>query len=188
MKTKTKPKNSKPQTRTKALWLIMFIGAISFIPLLFIINNYLSSTQKDELLVYDSEAGAVKLTKFCNDVNLLDLETGLNTIFELKQKKKEILRSNSNNLSAFPEICEATLNELVILTVPKLGKEDKTLEAIRLLCDIPQNSEFLTEAKVWLDRWYHSPTWSKETKFYLKEVPSCPAGKLLLEIEHTDHL
>jgi len=109
-------------------------------------------------------------------------------IFKLEQKKKSFLKNNPENPSDFPDVCETTLNEMRMLSIPDLGKEHKTLDGIRTLCKIPFDSEYFTEAEVWLDRWYHSAAWGKETKFYLKKAPNCPAGETILdEDEHKGH-
>ncbi|VEP17827.1 hypothetical protein H1P_6480006 [Hyella patelloides LEGE 07179] len=120
------------------------------------------------------------LQRFCKNINFSDSK--LNLIFKLEQKKKEILKYDSNNSYIFPDICETALNELRVIAAPELAKEGQTIEAIRILCNVPADSEFLTEATVWLDHWYRSSDWGKETKLYLKEASNCPSGVKLRKL------
>ena len=195
-KTESAPekKENNPTARKKILTMIL--GAALLIPLFLIANSYLSPTKKINQLASFPENKDNTLAKnqdgtlqqFCEDINISDSASRLNLIFKLEQKKKGLLKDNSNDVSAFPDICEAALNEMRMLSIPDLGKENKTLEAIRILCKVPADSEFFTEAHVWLDRWYHSPNWGRETKFYLQKAPNCPAGKDLVEnSNHEDH-
>ena len=171
------------ESMRKARSLIILTETILLIPLFWIAINYFSLTKKIEQQekqqqTFPQELQGDNLKGFCNEIDFSDSKSKLNLIFKLEQKQKEILKGETDNLYDFPDICETALNQLRILAAPELAKEGKTLEAIRILCNIPNGSEFLTEAAVWLDHWYHSSVWSTETKLYLQKAPNCPAGKV----------
>ena len=172
---------------SKKSWMII-PGLILLIPLFLMASKYLSPTKEVNQPIASQTDDPNTLQNFCEGINISDTESRLNSIFKLEQKKQELLKNNLNNSSIFPDLCEAALNEMRMLSAPDLGKENKTLYAIRNLCKIPADSEFLTEAKAWLDHWYHSPAWGRETKFYLKDASDCPAAKELIEKSaHDDH-
>jgi hypothetical protein len=65
-----------------------------------------------------------------------------------------------------------------------LGKDNRILEAIRHLCNVPADSEMFIDAEIWLKRWYDSASWGKETKLYIEEInkhqnKSCPAAHFM---------
>ena len=84
-----------------------------------------------------------------------------------------------NNTQQFPDNCETALDRLRILAAPQLGRESRVVEAIKNLCKISAESESIVEAGIWLEHWYNSDSWGKETKLYLKFVDDCPASKLV---------
>lgn len=196
---KINDKNNKPSTANFdkenkpliTIWTTFILGTILLLPLLLIANNFSSSTKKDNQLTFvqgNISKTSKTLQQFCEDIDISSSSGRLNLIFKIEQRKKEFLKNNPNNFSDFPDICESTLNEMRILAVPELGKADRTLDAIRILCKISINSEYFTEAEVWLDRWHYSAAWGRETEFYLKEAPHCPAGNHLLnKSSHKDH-
>ncbi|MGB5711005.1 MAG: hypothetical protein WBM44_08850 [Waterburya sp.] len=95
-------------------------------------------------------------------------------ISQLERNKQELLKD-------YPDNCEIALNRLRVMVAPQLGKENRILEAIRHLCQVPADSEMYVDAEVWLKRWYNSANWGQETKFYLQELTKhndsgCPAA------------
>ena len=170
-------KNSK--LMKKVISWIFFAETIVLIPLSWIAIDYFLLRKNKKQLTIVPELEAYNLQQFCNEIDFSDSTSKLNQIFKLEQKQKAILNGDAHNLYTFPVICERALNQLRVVAAPELAKQGKTLEAIRNLCNIPNSSEFLTEAVVWLDHWYRSSTWGEETKLYLQEIPKCPSGKVL---------
>ncbi|VEP15531.1 hypothetical protein H1P_3430002 [Hyella patelloides LEGE 07179] len=175
IKNQINSKNHKNMKKIKSL--IILTGIIIFLPIFLIIINDFLVKNKIKQLDFSQKLAIHNLRKFCNNINFSN--SNLNLIFQLEQKKKEFSKHNPNNLYVFPNVCETALNELRVLTAPELAKEGKTIEAIRILCNVPADSEFLIEATVWLDHWYRSSNWGKETKLYLKEVSDCPPREKL---------
>ena len=165
--------------------LIMIIGTISFIYLFLIAINQLLLRNKIKQFNVLQKLEVYELQKFCKNINFSDSK--LNLIFKLEQRKKEILKYDSKNPYIFPDICETALNELRVIDAPELAREGQTIEAIRILCKVPADSEFLIDAKIWINRWYHSSYWGKETKIYLKEISNCPPRNKL-DISNNKHI
>ena len=165
-----------PLTRVSSL---ITLAAIAFlIPLFLKINNYYSSLSKQQ----PSEAGYLaeteELEQFCSQIDYADSSSALSLISQIERKKQS---TNVSEISEVPDNCNTALNRLRVLAAPQLGKENRVFEAIKHLCKVPSDSEVYVDAEVWLERWYNSPDWGKETKFYLQELTKysdteCPAA------------
>ncbi|MDJ0595715.1 MAG: hypothetical protein QNJ72_37980 [Pleurocapsa sp. MO_226.B13] len=167
------PKVTEPITKFGSL--LTLAGITLIVPLILAINNYYSSeSNQQKKSEFTSEANRLK--QFCKDLNLVDPASSLKLISQLEQSKQELLQSFPKNLEVFPDNCETALNKLRILAAPQLGKENRTIEAVKNLCEIPADSESINEAKVWIEHWYNSATWGEETKSYLSLVDDCPAS------------
>ena len=188
----TNPQNTNtPNPLTKMSSLMIMLGILLLVPLVIAINNYNSLSKQEQKSTSVQESEATKLKQFCKNINLADSKSSLKFIDKLEQEKLDILNNFSKNLEKFPDNCETTLNKLRVLAAPQLGRENRVLEAIRHLCKIPADSEMVIEAEIWLSRWYNSPTWAQETKFYLEEISKydyadCPAAHFLEYPEDKD--
>jgi len=153
---------------------IIACGAIALlIPLFLTINNYYSSLSKATKVAPPPTRKINELQQFCSDVSFVDLTSSLDLISQLETQQQQFLTD-------FPSNCDRALNQLRVAVAPQLGKENRILEAIRHLCKVPANDEVHVDAEIWLKRWYDSPNWGKETKFYLQEISEhqykgCPA-------------
>ena len=164
--------------------LLTLVGIIMLVPLLVSINNYYSLAKQKEKQASESLIEANQLKQFCREIHFDDPSSSLILISQLERDKQELLKTFSRKLEVFPDNCEAALNKLRVLAAPQLGKENRVSEALRHLCKIPSDSEVFVEAQVWLDHWYKSPNWGKQTKFYLQEVTKnnasrCPAASFI---------
>ena len=154
---------------------LLTLAAIAFfISLVLIVNNYSLKTKKIGL---ENRSRASKVKEFCNEINLIDPSSAIELISKLENDKESILRSFPDTLEGFPDNCQTALNKLRVLAAPQLGKESRIIEAIRNLCKIPADAENISEAKIWIEHWYASPSWGKKTKSYLNLVDDCPASK-----------
>lgn len=167
-----------PITKMGSLITLAAIGFL--IPLFLTIDNYYASLSKREPQPDDSLIKADELQKFCDELDFVDSSSSLSLISQIERKQRKLLEF-SDRPEAFPRNCEVALNRLRVLSAPRLGRESRVLEAIGHLCKIPADSEVYVDAEVWLERWYNSPNWGRETKFYLEELtkynPSgCPAA------------
>lgn len=176
-----------PEPLTRMSSLITLAAISLLIPLFLTINNYYSSLTKPEAKTY-SFRKINQLKQFCSELSFTDNSNSLKQISQLETTKKELLQdfSDNSNLKSdsevFPNNCETELNRLRVMVAPQLGKENRILEAIRHLCNVPTDSEVYVDAEVWLKRWYNSASWGKETKLYLQELTkyddsSCPAAQ-----------
>ena len=171
----SQPKVETTETLTK-FGSLLTLAAIAFlIPLVLIINNYSSLRERKISIENTSQASRAK--QFCNDVDLVDSSSAIKLIYQLEKSKELILRSFPNTLEGFPDNCETALNKLRVLAAPQLGKESRVIEAIKNVCKIPADAENISEAKIWIEHWYASPSWGKETKSYLNLIDDCPASK-----------
>ena len=160
---------------TKFGSLLTLAGITVLIPLVLIINNY---STKEKKISLDNTSQASKAKQFCNEINLIDPSSAIDLISKLEKNKELILRAFPDTLESFPDNCENVLNRLRVLAAPQLRKESRVIEALRNLCKIPADSENISEAKIWIEHWYTSPSWGKETKSYLNLVNDCPAREL----------
>lgn len=164
-----------PEPLTKIVSLITLAAIALLVPLFLKINNYYSSLAKqDPQTQFNSPEEADELQEFCSKLNFVDSDSSLELISQLELNKQELSQN-------FPHNCEATLNHLRVKAAPILGKENRILEAIRHLCKVPPESDMYVDAEIWLKRWYDSPNWGEETKFYLEESnkysgKNCPAA------------
>lgn len=170
-----------PEPINKIGSLMTLAGLVLLIPLILAINNYYSQTQLQQKQPAESPMTANKLRQFCREIHFDDSSSSLTLISKLEQRKQEMLKSFPRTMEVFPTNCETALNKLRVLAAPQLGKKNRVFEAIRHLCKIPSNSEVYLEAEVWLDHWYQSPSWGKQTKFYLNQITknenlNCPAA------------
>ena len=174
---KTIDKVESTEFLTKFGSLFTLAGIVLLIPFALIINNYSSSRQ---VIIQEPNniSEANKLQEFCNEINLFDSSSTLENISQIEKSKKLILETFTNTLEDFPENCETVLNNLRVLAAPQLGKEGRVIEAIKNLCKIPSEDENINEAKIWIERWYQSPSWGRETKSYLNSIENCPADQL----------
>ena len=166
-------KIKKTETLTKFGSLLTLAGITFLIPLVLIVNNYYQ-----EKISLEDTLQVSKAKQFCNEINLIDPSSAIELISRLEKNKELILRSFPNTLETFPDNCETVLNKLRVLAAPQLGKENRVIEAIRNLCKIPTDAENISEAKIWIEHWYNSSSWGKETKSYLNLIDNCPAEKL----------
>ncbi|HEY9771573.1 MAG TPA: hypothetical protein V6C71_24275 [Coleofasciculaceae cyanobacterium] len=172
---KSEQNTNTPEPLTKISSIITLAAIALLIPLFLTINNYYSSLSKQE---QQSSSGSLvetgELRQFCDELSVANAGSSLNLISQLEKNKQELP-------IYFPDNCEAALNQLRVLATPQLGKQSRVLEAIRHLCKIPADSEMYIDAQIWLERWYSSAGWGKETKFYLQELTKqgavgCPAA------------
>lgn len=163
-----------PEPLTRMSSLITVSAIILLIPLFFAVNNYYSLLSKQSKLSSRFFAEADALNQFCDRLDFSDLNSSLNLISRLEQNKRKFIANSSNGSEVFPDNCEAALNQLRVLTAPQLGRESRVLEAVRNLCKVPVDSESFNEAKVWLNRWYNSPSWGDDTQAYLNLIADCP--------------
>ena len=164
---------------TKFISLFTLAGFVLMIPFVVAINNYYNSLRQEQQKSFNPQSIANDLEQFCSEINLIDPPSSLNIIYRLERNKKEILSDEFNNPQQFPDNCETALDRLRILAAPQLGRESRVVEAIKNLCKISAESESIVEAGIWLEHWYNSDSWGKETKSYLKFVDDCPASKLV---------
>lgn len=164
---------------TKLASLLTLAGCVLLIPFVLAINNYYTGLQSKRRTTLDSVPQASKLEQFCDEINLIDPPSTLNLIYQLEKNQQKLGEQKYSTSELFPDNCQTALNQLRILAVPQLGKENRVIEAVKNLCKIPADSENINEAKVWLERWYDSAAWGKETQSYVNLVESCPAGNLL---------
>lgn len=171
-----------PEPLTKMSSLITLAAIALLIPLFLTINNYYSSLSKRESKPSSRNlAEAQELEQFCNQIDFVDSSSVLSQITRIEREKTELLENVPNNPEIFPDNCNSVLNRLRVLAAPHLGRENRVFEAIKYLCRIPPDSEVYVDAEVWLERWYNSLNWGKETKFYLEELTKysdsgCPAA------------
>lgn len=174
---------SSPNPLTKIGSIVTLCSLVLLVPLFLLANNYYFSRLR-EPSNDNSIVNADRLQQFCQTIDFSNSSAALQLISKLETDKRKLLEnfsSSSDSLEIFPNNCEAALNRLRVLAAPQLGKENRVLEAIRHLCKIPADSEMSVEAEVWLDRWYNSSAWGRETKFLLSELDKydeagCPAG------------
>lgn len=163
-----------PEPLTKMGSLLTLVAIALLIPLFLTINNYYSSLSKPKQEAPSSSRKINQLEQFCSELNFSDSSSLLKLISQLERNKQELLKD-------YPDNCEIALNRLRVMVAPQLGKENRILEAIRHLCQVPADSEMYVDAEVWLKRWYNSASWGQETKFYLQELTKhndsgCPAA------------
>lgn len=171
----TTSKSTEPLAKLGAL---LTLGVIAlFAPLFLAINNYYSSIQQNPKLETVSLSETQKLQQFCEQIDLVNPQSYLSLIYQLEKQKQNLLSNISETVEVFPNNCETLFNKLIILAVPQLGKEDRVIEAIKYLCQIPANSDSINEAKVWIERWSNSPSWSQETQSYVSLINQCPAAE-----------
>ena len=169
--------SNSPSFITKLISLLTLGGLLLLVPLVLALDNYYSFNRDIKTdTEYLSEVDLRQ--QFCDEINLIDPPSSLNLIFELEKNKQNILQKNDNSSEAFPNNCQIALDRLRILALPQLGRENRVIEAIKNLCKIPADSESINEAKVWLEHWYNSKSWGKETKSYLNLVDDCPAKEI----------
>ena len=170
-----------PEPLTKVSSLITLAAIALLIPLFLTINNYYSSLSKPEPESDASYSAEVALEQFCSQIDYADSSSALSLISQIEKNKQELLENTPDNQAAFPDSCNTALNRLRVLAAPQLGRENRVFEAIKQLCQIPSDSEVYVDAEVWLERWYNSSNWGRETKFYLQELTKysdaeCPAA------------
>jgi hypothetical protein len=170
-----------PEPLTRIGSIIACCAIALLIPLFLTINNYYSSLSKSSKVAAPPTRKINELQKFCSEINIADFNSSLNMVSKLETEKRQFLTD-------FPPSCDHALNQLRVAIAPQLGRENRILEAIRHLCKIPPDSEMSLDAEVWLKRWYNSPSWGEETKFYLQETKkhrdqhgnqSCPAAHFI---------
>lgn len=181
-----KQNSNTPEPLTRMSSLITLAAIALLIPLFLTINNYYSSLSKPESTTFSSRK-IKQLQQFCSELSFTNMNDSLEQISQLEITKQELLQNVSANSNLpsdsgiFPDNCETGLNRLRVMIAPQLGKENRILEAIRHLCNVPATSEMYVDAEVWLQRWYNSTSWGEETKFYLQEATKyndsgCPAA------------
>ena len=169
--------NTEPLTKVGSLITLAAIGLL--IPLFLKINNYYSSLSEPEPSDASYSVEAEELEQFCSQIDYADSSSALSLISQI-EKKQERATNISDNLEVTNN-CNTVLNRLRVLAAPQLGRENRVFEAIKHLCRVPPDSEVYVDAEVWLERWYNSSNWGKETKFYLEELTKysdaeCPAA------------
>ena len=164
--------NNSLEPITKVGSFITLLGIVLFIPIVWAINNYYSAISSNVKPEDESLASVEKLEQYCQNLDLLDSQTSLKLIAKLETSRSHLNESSP----AFPSSCKVALNKLRVLSAPQLGKENRVIEAVKNLCQVPVDSESLNEAKIWLDHWFNSPGWGKKTRQYLTLTSECPAN------------
>ena len=177
------PSNT-PEPLTRMSSLITLATIMSLIPLFIIVGNYYTSLSKSarETAVEDSatvepttENRTMVAEEFCRDADFVDLPSTLKSIATIELYGQQ--------LNSLPSNCNTVVNRMRVMVAPLLGKENRILEAIRHLCQVPDDSSFYVDAEVWLERWYRSASWGRETKLYLEHLgghgDNCPAVHFL---------
>ena len=167
-----------PEPLTKMSSLITLAAIALLIPLFLKINNYYTSLSKQEPSDITLSGDAEELEQFCSQIDYADSSSALSLISQIEKKQEQTRNISDTEVS---NACNTVLNHLRVLAAPQLGKENRVFEAIKQLCQVPPDSEVYVDAEVWLERWYNSPDWGRETKFYLEELAKyndaeCPAA------------
>ena len=180
--------NSKPNINFPKLLTIggslLALGAIALlIPLFSNINNYYSSqSDREQALEPETDLDFAlevnKFEQFCDGIDFIDSSSSLSLISRLEK--------NQQLLEEFPDSCQIALDRLRIVAAPMLGKESRILEAVKNLCQIPEDSEMHLEAETWIKHWYNSPDWGEKTQLYLEDFAKyknsdCPAAHFISE-------
>ena len=161
-------KNNEPLAKIASI--VTLIGLLLLIPSLVLLNkNRDSQPDRDLSLSTSANTNQETLQEFCNNV-IPDRLTELSDTIAKLERDKQKLQAN------FPSDCEILLHKLWVLAAPRLGKDNRAIEAIDNLCKIPSNSDSFNQAKFWIDRWYNSPIWGTQTKSYLSLINNCPAA------------
>ncbi len=173
---KTNLKQNKTQPITKLGSIFTLLAILFLAPLVIIFNNYYSKLEPKLDLLSSKSLDSDELLKLCqNQISTVE-ESQVDLIVQLEQSKQNLKET-------FPDECETMLHKLWVLAAPQLGKENRVIDAVNYLCKIPSDSENFNQAKIWIDRWYNSPTWGQPTQAYLKLVSECPAAEDRIIIE-----
>ena len=93
-------------------------------------------------------------------------------------QKLQILQNQQTE--DFPSECDTQLTELnLIKQAIELGRSNYVAQAptgegaIKILCDIPEDSNSIEEAQFWAKRWYNDNSWKKEIDQVLQDDPEC---------------
>ena len=113
------------------------------------------------------------MSTLCNQSIPNELPDQENLLTLLQQEKQ-------NSKANFPENCRQSLDKLLVLNAFQLGKTHRVLDGIGNLCQISASSESFKQAQFWLARWYNSPDWGEQTKFYLNSLRDCPAANFII--------
>ena len=172
-------RNSNPNPITKVGSLITLSVIVLLIPLFLTIDRYYFSQSKSELMAADTSLE--ELRQLCRNMDFSDLGSSLKLISRLENSQRELQETSSSDREVFPGNCQKALNQLRVWVAPQLGKENRVLEAVQHLCQVPSDSQVYLDAEVWLKRWYDSPSWGDDIAFYLAEFSeykgsSCPAA------------
>ena len=172
----TNKSTNSPEPLTRMGSLITLTVIVLLIPIFLAIDNYYSLLSKQSRLSSSFFAEVEELRQFCDRLDFNNLNSSLNLISRLETNKQKLLANLPDSSEVFPDNCEAALNRLRVVTAPQLGRESRVLEAVKNLCQIPVESDSFNKAKVWLDRWYNSPSWGNDTKAFLDLIADCPAN------------
>ncbi|MGL5836292.1 MAG: hypothetical protein ACRC1Z_24145 [Waterburya sp.] len=172
-----------PEPLTKIASIIAGTAIALFVPLFLAINNnnYYSGTGATAKVAANSQQKINELQQFCSELHFADLNSSLKSISKLETKQQLLLKD-------FPPNCDHALNRLRVAIAPQLGRENRIIEAIHHLCKVPAEIELHIDAEIWLRRWYNSPSWGEETKFYLEEISThdykrCPSAYFLDKVK-----
>lgn len=171
--------NNSPAPLTKIGSLITLAAIGLLIPLFLTIDYYYSSRLKSEPIADVSPQE--ELQQLCNEMEFSDLSSSLKLISRLENSQRELIETSSSDREVFLGSCQNALDRLRVWVAPQLGREDRVLEAVRHLCQVPSDSEVYLDAEVWLKRWYNSPSWGDDIAFYLAAFSEykgsdCPAA------------
>jgi hypothetical protein len=160
-------KNNEPLAKIASIAALIVI--LSPIPwLIFLKENRDKSIETEPLLSSNNDQETLR--EFCNSTIPQEL-------IEIDDNITKLERSQQQLQTSFPNECEILLHKLWVLAAPTLGKDNRAIEAIDNLCQIPSESPSFNQAKFWIDRWYYSPTWGTQTKSYLNLISNCPAAE-----------
>ena len=159
-----------PQPVTKLGSVITLLGILLLTPLVIVLNNYYFKS-KLKLDLFNSEtSNSDVMLQLCQNQISPEAQSQADLIVQLEQGKQNLAGN-------FPDECETMLHKLWVLAAPQLGKENRVIDAVGYLCQIPSDSDNFSQAKIWIDRWYNSPIWGQPTQAYLNLVSECPAAE-----------
>ncbi len=164
---------------TQVAALVIVLGLLLTSPIVIFFNNsshQIADTENTEDTV-DSKLPSISESQakspLCTDSIPVESKIREDWRRKLKQKRQKLQ-------DEFPNNCQNNLDKLIILNAIALGKENRVLDGINHLCQISANSDSFNQAQFWLTRWYNSPSWGAQTKYYLNSMENCPTAKSLL--------
>ncbi len=104
---------------------------------------------------------------------------GRDLTLTLEEQIKQLETLENKQQDDFSQECQNQLKELKLLwaAIQEGTKNRVVPNSMERLCQIPENSIYIEEAKLWLRRWYQDEYWGDLVRQYLKENSSCPVAK-----------